>query len=229
MPPALCPPITAAEAFLEYLRFDASPSDSGRVTVSDVYLPCTRDSHGRPLSRCPLRRDFDAVISAPGWRFSRDLFAGGSGGEGAAPALHANGKHPAMRGGAYESTSHAGLFFAGTLMHGHDHKKSSGGFIHGFRYLCRALHRQLEEVEADDAAAAAALSLPPPSLPVPQRWPHTDLAAGGCGLRGLVAALLRRINLSAGLFQASKHGCALASLEVCDSSRRVWVSLTPNV
>jgi hypothetical protein len=37
-----------------------------------------------------------------------------------------------------------GLFFAGTLSHGKDHLRAAGGFIHGFRYTARALHRLLE-------------------------------------------------------------------------------------
>ena len=45
---------------------------------------------------------------------------------------------------SFESANVPGLYIAGTLMHGQDWKKSSGGFIHGFRYLVRTLHRQLE-------------------------------------------------------------------------------------
>ena len=36
------------------------------------------------------------------------------------------------------------LYFAGTLMQVRDFKKSTSGFIHGFRYGVRALHRMLE-------------------------------------------------------------------------------------
>ena len=43
----------------------------------------------------------------------------------------------------YESTNVPGLYFAGTLSHGKDFKRASGGFIHGFRYTARALHRIL--------------------------------------------------------------------------------------
>jgi hypothetical protein len=33
----------------------------------------------------------------------------------------------------YESVNVPGMFFAGQLGHGKDHKRSAGGFIHGFR------------------------------------------------------------------------------------------------
>ena len=36
------------------------------------------------------------------------------------------------------------LYFVGTLMQVRDFKKSTSGFIHGFRYGVRALHRMLE-------------------------------------------------------------------------------------
>ena len=244
------------------------------------------DRWGRELQRCPFRVEFDAVIVAAGWRFSTGLFeaplaegvAGASkkGRKAVVPELHANGKHPATRGGGFESANVPGLFFAGAAMHGNDYKArgkcgmaisqlsrgssplpcralqvSSGGFIHGFRHLCRALHRQLEEAEADDqaaaavaaaarqkeaekqggdnasaaAAAAAAAAVAPDggvvagssaaatvatglasagALIPPADWPRTPLT---CGLRGLVAAVMRRLNVAAGIFQACVGRC----------------------
>ena len=208
-----------AEAPLEHLRFGFD-ARTNRTTLEDVYNPCTRDAHGRAVSRCLFKREYDFVISCPGWRFADALFDAE-----VRPRLHANGKHPAITP-RFESANVRGLFFAGTLMHGLDHKKSSGGFIHGFRYLIRALHRILEEQEADDEAAAAAAAAAaamvaaaaakataaaaadvadvaassiPRLLPAPARWPRTELRA--CGLRGLVAAVLRRINLASGTYQ----------------------------
>jgi hypothetical protein len=198
-----------AEAPLEHLRFGFDAL-TNRTTLEDVYNPCTRDAHGRAVSRCLFKREYDFVISCPGWRFADALFDAE-----VRPRLHANGKHPAISP-RFESANVRGLFFAGTLMHGLDHKKSSGGFIHGFRYLVRALHRILEEQEADDDAAASAAAAKaaaaaaadvvdvaassiPRLLPPPARWPRTELRA--CGLRGLVAAVLRRINLASGTYQ----------------------------
>jgi len=45
-------------------------------------------------------------------------------------------KYPAIYSN-YESTNNSNLFFIGSLMHSIDYKKSSGGFIHGFRYLIK--------------------------------------------------------------------------------------------
>ena len=41
----------------------------------------------------------------------------------------------------YQSFDYDHLYFAGTLTHSLDFRRSSGGFIHGFRYTTRALHR----------------------------------------------------------------------------------------
>ena len=195
----------AAEISMEYLKFSRTPS--GRISVDAVYSPCTIDEFGRDLSSCPFRREFDSIVACPGWRFSTAPFE-----PGAAPPYHINGKLPALRPGSFESASIPGLYFAGALMHGHDYRVSSGGFIHGFRYLCRALHRHLEELEIDDETAvessydvtvgassgfsSSASQLASSNV---SAWPHTDLSS--CGLRALVTAMLRRINLAAGPFQ----------------------------
>jgi hypothetical protein len=132
------------------------------------------------------------------------------------------------------------MYFAGTLAHGADHKRSSGGFIHGFRYTARALHRILEEEEEEAVAAAA-----PAAVGVgtevrdrgsrnssgaaaieqegrtwidaattagfpPRLWPTTRVR----GLRALVTLLLRRINTAAGLYQMFGH---LADVFVFDA------------
>jgi hypothetical protein len=39
-----------------------------------------------------------------------------------------------MIDGSYESVDYQNLFYVGTLTHSLDFRKSSGGFIHGFRY-----------------------------------------------------------------------------------------------
>ena len=54
------------------------------------------------------------------------------------------GKYPKLNH-RFESETVPGLYFVGTTMHSHDYKKAAGGFIHGFRYLVRALHRILEQ------------------------------------------------------------------------------------
>ncbi|CAF4124910.1 unnamed protein product [Rotaria socialis] len=44
----------------------------------------------------------------------------------------------------YQSFDYDHLYFTGTLMHSIDFRKSSGGFIHGFRYLTQTLYRIFE-------------------------------------------------------------------------------------
>ena len=38
---------------------------------------------------------------------------------------------------SYESIDYPGLYYAGTVTHSLDYRKSAGGFIHGFRYTGR--------------------------------------------------------------------------------------------
>jgi thioredoxin reductase len=69
--------------------------------------------------------DYHEVILCTGWKFDTSIF------DFELPLI---GKYPAITP-KFESVDSPGLFFIGSLMHGPDHKKSSGGFIHGFRYL----------------------------------------------------------------------------------------------
>jgi hypothetical protein len=52
-------------------------------------------------------------------------------------------KYPKIRYD-YQSFDYNHLYFAGPLTHSIDFRKSSGGFIHGFRYKIQALHRIFE-------------------------------------------------------------------------------------
>jgi thioredoxin reductase len=140
---------------LERLEFAAVGAAAGscggrRVAVSVANgTGCTRDAWGRSTGRCSLRRPYDAVIACLGWRFDASAFEAD-----VRPVLAANGKHPAISP-RFESANVPGLFFAGALAHANDFKRASGGFIHGFRYTARALHRFLEEEEAALGAAQA--------------------------------------------------------------------------
>ena len=57
------------------------------------------------------------------------------------------------------------MFCAGTLGHSRDFRQAAGGFIHGFRYAIRALHRILED-EEEGGAQQHALATDWPS----ERW-----------------------------------------------------------
>ena len=81
--------------------------------------------------------EYDRVILCTGFRFDASPFAGD-----ARPELAINDRFPAQTP-AFESVNVPGLYFAGTLTQQRDFKKATSGFIHGFRYGVRALHRIL--------------------------------------------------------------------------------------
>ena len=142
----------------------------------------------------------DRVLGCTGWRFDSGPFATAE----VRPRMK-TAKYPDLSP-AFESTNVPGLFFGGTLMHGRDWRKSSGGFIHGFRYLVRALHRQMEvrfhEAPWPDAVRVRVPSENTRALAKGQDsdtdWP----AQWGKGLvPALLERLLVRINEAAGLYQ----------------------------
>ncbi|MEV5327948.1 NAD(P)-binding domain-containing protein [Nonomuraea sp. NPDC052634] len=105
---------------------------------------------------------YDKVILCTGFRFDSSIFA-----DDCLPMPAANGRFPELTP-AYESVNVPGLYFAGTLTQSRDFKCGTSGFIHGFRYGARALHRVLEqryhgvpwpsrELPADPAAMADAV------------------------------------------------------------------------
>ena len=72
---------------------------------------------------------YDEIINCTGWAFNNDVFN-----DNIKPLLDDNNKYPKMTS-EYESINISNLYFIGALMHVFDKKRSSGGFIHGFRYL----------------------------------------------------------------------------------------------
>jgi thioredoxin reductase len=117
---------------------------------------------------------YDRVIVCTGFRFDSSLFA-----DDCRPALVYNDRFPALTP-EWESANVPDLHFAGTLMQVRDWKRSTSGFIHGFRYGVRALHRMLERKYHGAA------------------WPHTPLAAEP---RALMEAVIARVNRSSALWQ----------------------------
>jgi hypothetical protein len=117
---------------------------------------------------------YDRVIACTGFRFDASLFD-----EECRPKLVHRDRFPALTS-AWESTNVPGLFFAGTLMQSRDFKKSTSGFIHGFRYGVRALHRILESKYHDVA------------------WPGKALRAEP---RALADAVVSRVNRTSALWQ----------------------------
>nr|XP_010958674.1 FAD-dependent oxidoreductase domain-containing protein 2 [Camelus bactrianus] len=121
-----------------------------------------------------MRVAYDRVIRCLGWNFNFSIFSKSlrlsSGGE-------FSKKYPLVRA-SYESKGSRGLFVLGTASHSVDYRKSAGGFIHGFRYTVRAVHRLLEQRHHD----------------VP--WPSTQHP-----ITQLASAIIRRVNEASGLYQ----------------------------
>ncbi|CAF0906344.1 unnamed protein product [Didymodactylos carnosus] len=86
-------------------------------------------------------------------------------------------KYPKIDGD-YQSVDVKHLYFVGTLAHSLDFRKSSGGFIHGFRYTARALYRILENRYHQ------------------KRWPSKMLTIGS-----LLNYIIKRMNEADGIYQ----------------------------
>ncbi|GAA1299705.1 NAD(P)-binding domain-containing protein [Saccharothrix xinjiangensis] len=118
--------------------------------------------------------EYDRVIACTGFRFDASVFD-----EGCRPALVIDDRFPEQTS-AFESTTVPGLHFAGTLTQQRDFKKSTSGFIHGFRYGVRALHRILSARHHDTP------------------WPSTGLPPSP---EAIGEAIVARVNRSSALWQ----------------------------
>eukprot|EP00656_Telonema_subtile_P053101 TRINITY_DN757_c0_g1_i17.p1 TRINITY_DN757_c0_g1~~TRINITY_DN757_c0_g1_i17.p1 ORF type:complete len:687 (-),score=120.94 TRINITY_DN757_c0_g1_i17:110-2170(-) len=126
----------------------------------------------------PYPMVYDKVVRCLGWRHNISMYDSAS-----TPILQPNKKYAVMTS-EYESVNVPGMYFAGTLSHGKDFRRSAGGFIHGFRYTARALFRVLEAKYQQ------------------VRWPAKHTLA--CEVQGLDTAvdwILSRINTASGPYQ----------------------------
>ncbi len=80
---------------------------------------------------------YDRILCCAGFKVDEDIFAAS-----ARPKLGVKGKYPALTA-EFESVNRPNMFFAGTLTHSLDFRKTTSGFIHGFRYNAHALHKIL--------------------------------------------------------------------------------------
>jgi thioredoxin reductase len=101
---------------------------------------------------------YDRIVACTGFRFDASVFD-----ETCRPALVINDRFPEQTS-AFESTTVPGLYFAGTLTQQRDFKKSTSGFIHGFRYGARALHRILAARHHDTPWPSAELDVAPDAI-----------------------------------------------------------------
>lgn len=118
--------------------------------------------------------EYDRVIACTGFRFDAAVFD-----PSCRPALTIDDRFPAQTS-AWESVNVRGMHFLGTLTQVRDFKKTTSGFIHGFRYNVRALHRMLEERHHGVG------------------WPRVGVPAEN---RAATRAILQRINRTSALWQ----------------------------
>jgi thioredoxin reductase len=135
---------------------------------------------------------YDRVIVCTGFRFASEIFD-----ESCRPELIINGRFPAQTP-QWESTSVADLYFAGTLMQVRDYKKSTCGFIHGFRYAVRALHRVLEKKYEGS------------------EWPCVGLPADPAEL---MEAVISRVNRTSALWQLFGFLCDVVEVTADGGAR----------
>ena len=128
---------------------------------------------------------YDRVITCAGFRFDHNIFA-----DNCQPYMAINDRFPAQTS-EWESSNVKDLYFAGVLMQMRDLKKTTSGFIHGFRYNIRALFKILQKKYCDCP------------------WPSYEIDISP---ESLVIASLRRINSSSGLWQQFGFLCDLIVL-----------------
>ena len=117
---------------------------------------------------------YDRIIVCTGFRFDASIFA-----DDLKPELVINDRFPAQTS-AWESVNVPDLYFTGTLSQMRDFKKSTSGFIHGFRYCARALQHVLDARYEGVA------------------WPSREISAKPTEV---MEALIERVNRSSALFQ----------------------------
>jgi thioredoxin reductase len=117
---------------------------------------------------------YDRVILCTGFRFDASIFEASC-----RPELVINDRYPAQTS-AWESVNVPNLYFAGTLMHMRDYRRTNSGFVHGFRYNIEALHRILRRTSSGVG------------------WPCQEFPADP---RGLCDTMIRRVNLSSAQWQ----------------------------
>lgn len=103
----------------------------------------THHEYDYPESKIPgtlkLTREYDYIIRCTGWKWvNQTLFS-----EDTLPQTRVKGKYPVMNS-TWESANVKDMYFIGAAMQGND-RKSSSGFIHGFRYNVKTLYNLLIE------------------------------------------------------------------------------------
>ncbi|CAD5126214.1 DgyrCDS14383 [Dimorphilus gyrociliatus] len=109
--------------------------DDGRFMLEDPLLKVNvKDDN------FSFRDPYDVIISCLGWIWDETPWVGLNLKKHRDQKLQ---KFPKIND-MYEAVDNSNIYFTGVLTHSLDFKKSAGGFIHGYRYTTRALHRLLE-------------------------------------------------------------------------------------
>jgi thioredoxin reductase len=87
----------------------------------------------------PTRKGYHVVLGCFGFKPDTSIFD-----DTTMPRMSPGGKFPVVTS-MYESSNVTNMYFIGSLMHSRDFRKSSGGFIHGFRYLVRTAVQYLRQ------------------------------------------------------------------------------------
>lgn len=135
---------------------------------------------------------YDRVIVCTGFKFDTSIFD-----DSCRPTLTINDRFPRQTS-EWESTNIKDMYFAGNLMHMRDFKKKQSGFIHGFRYNIKALHSILEHKYYGELLPYEAVNNSSESL---------------------TSHILKRVNVSSGLWQQTGFLCDL--IVVPDAGRDI--------
>lgn len=152
--------------YLIFNKYMQSQENSSEVTG--------RELPGFHLDNFAMRKPYDRVIRCLGFRFNFSIFDSS-----ARPpnSDNAKGRLPGVTAW-YEGKNTPGLFVLGTAAHSRDYRSSSGGFVHGFRYIARAVHRVLQHRYHSNS------------------WPVTKLS-----ITQLQSWILKRVNEASGPYQ----------------------------
>ncbi len=118
-------------------------------------------------------RLYDAIIACTGFKFDPSIFDASC-----QPELVYEGKFPAQTA-EWESVNVPGLYFAGTLMHACDFRRTMSGFIHGFRHNVQVMSRLFEMKYHG------------------REWPYTECPATP---DGVLVAIMNRLRHGAGIY-----------------------------
>jgi thioredoxin reductase len=140
----------------------------------------------------------DRVILCAGFCFDASSFD-----DCCAPALTVHDTYPAQTS-EWESVNVKDLYFAGTLMHMRDYKKSFSGFIHGFRYNIKALSNIIATKYEG------------------RRWPSTTI---GCDALAIGAEVIKRVNTSSAMFQQPGFLCDVVVLSGKNQKARYYCDM----